>query len=189
MTVLVLRWRQIVPLLAMWRGPDATVSALAAGAPPLTLAAVVGPPGAAGPAGPIGPAGATGSAGPPGPMGSAGSAGATGPPGAQGVAGPQGPAGAGTVYGIAAIDFGSNFEAALDGASVVVANAAITVASRIDAFVQGGDTTGDNDAEEHAIAASSLSLTATPGAGQVTIEAHPRFALPTGQFKLRYRFQ
>jgi hypothetical protein len=167
MTALVLRWRQSAPpVVVHWRGPDGTLAALAGEAPPLAVATVVGPPGAAGPpgnAGPAGPAGPTGPQGPPGPGGGA--------------------------TGIATIDFGTNAEAALDGLGVIVADPGVTPASRIDAFVLGGDTTATNDAGDHAVAAASLSLIATPGAGQFLLEAHPRFALPTGAFKLRYRYQ
>ena len=50
MTALVLAWRRPTPgVQTRWRGPDATIAATAAASDPQPIAAVIGPPGPAGP--------------------------------------------------------------------------------------------------------------------------------------------
>jgi hypothetical protein len=54
--MIALRWRQPGPaIITRWRGPDGAMAASAVVAPPLPVAALIGPPGVAGPTGPEGP--------------------------------------------------------------------------------------------------------------------------------------
>ena len=54
--MIALRWRQLEgPIVLRWRGPDGAVAAGAVVSPPLPVAALIGPPGMAGPQGPEGP--------------------------------------------------------------------------------------------------------------------------------------
>jgi hypothetical protein len=54
--MMALRWRQPEPVITLrWRGPDGAVAAAAVVSPPLPVAALIGPPGVAGPQGHEGP--------------------------------------------------------------------------------------------------------------------------------------
>ena len=54
--MIALRWRQPDPAIVVrWRGPDEAMAAGAVVTPPLPVAALIGPPGMAGPQGPQGP--------------------------------------------------------------------------------------------------------------------------------------
>ncbi len=54
--MIALRWRQPQPVITLrWRGPDWAMAAGAVVSPPLAVAALIGPPGVAGPEGPQGP--------------------------------------------------------------------------------------------------------------------------------------
>jgi hypothetical protein len=54
--MIALRWRQPDPaIITRWRGPDGAMAAGAVVAPPSPVAALIGPPGVAGPTGPEGP--------------------------------------------------------------------------------------------------------------------------------------
>ena len=54
--MIALRWRQPEPAIVVrWRGPDGAMAAGAVAAPPLPVAALIGPPGVAGAEGPQGP--------------------------------------------------------------------------------------------------------------------------------------
>lgn len=54
--MIALRWRQPeLQITVRWRGPDSAMAAAAVVSPPLPVAALIGPPGVAGPVGPEGP--------------------------------------------------------------------------------------------------------------------------------------
>ena len=54
--MIALRWRQPEPAIVVrWRGPDGVIAAGTVVTPPLPVAALIGPPGMAGPQGPQGP--------------------------------------------------------------------------------------------------------------------------------------
>jgi hypothetical protein len=52
--MIALRWRRPEPpIIVRWRGPDDAIAAGAVVTPPLPVAALIGPPGVAGPQGPV----------------------------------------------------------------------------------------------------------------------------------------
>lgn len=74
--MMLLQWRRPAPpLVLQWRGPADMASPVSPFAPPVQLAAIIGPPGVMGPEGAAGAAGPEGPAGPPGPPGAGSPAG------------------------------------------------------------------------------------------------------------------
>ena len=85
----------------------------------------------------------------------------------------------------AEIDFGIT---PTDGASVSIPIAGMTDADYVDVWIQASDTTADNDATAHSIAAASLRLIPSCAADTLTIDAHAMFGLATGKFNVRYSY-
>lgn len=84
----------------------------------------------------------------------------------------------------ATIDFGATPVA--EGAFTVT-DAAITAATDVEAFVVI-DSTVDNDADAHRLAAASWKLAALPGTGSFTLYITCLIGLCTGTFKIRYAY-
>lgn len=84
------------------------------------------------------------------------------------------------------IDFGAT---PTDTANTTVTAASVTTSSAVNAWIVASDTTADNDAAAHGIAAASLRFLVQALSGQISIEAHPLIGLATGKFKVRYAFQ
>lgn len=87
--------------------------------------------------------------------------------------------------GVATIDFGAT---PVDGGTFTITDAAITSSMYVEAFVQHGDTTTDNDADAHSMAAASFRLSTIPGTGSFTLEVALLFWMVTGTFKIRYAY-
>lgn len=83
----------------------------------------------------------------------------------------------------ATIDFGAT---PVDGGTFTITDAAILATHYVEAFVQHSDTTADNDANDHSVAAASFRLSCLPAAGSFTLEVILLFGMVTGQFKIRY---
>ena len=90
-----------------------------------------------------------------------------------------------TQYGAVEVDFGAT---PTDSASVTAAVAGITTASKVNAWIQGSDTTSNNTASDHAQAAATFALVVTLSAGNIAIDALAMHGLATGKFNVRYSY-
>lgn len=95
------------------------------------------------------------------------------------------PSGSGGTLGTAEIDFGAT---PADGATLSLAVPGITAAALVDAKIYPMDTTTDNDANAHLVAASALKVTAIASTNLIDFDAHSLFGLATGKFKVRYSY-
>lgn len=84
--------------------------------------------------------------------------------------------------GTITVDFGSSY---VDNGAFTITDAGILATSYVEVFVMV-DSTADNDATQHQIAATSLRLSALPASGSATVYADALFGLVKGTFKLRY---
>jgi hypothetical protein len=74
----------------------------------------------------------------------------------------------------------------VDGGTFTITDASISPTSVVEAFIQHGDTTSDNNTDDHSMAAASFRLSAAPGSGNFTLEVILLFWQVTGTFKIRY---
>lgn len=93
--------------------------------------------------------------------------------------------GGGGTLGTTEVDFGAT---AADGATLSLAVPGITSAALVDAKIYPMDTTTDNDANAHLVAASALKVTAVASTDLIDFDAHCLFGLATGKFKVRYSY-
>jgi hypothetical protein len=81
------------------------------------------------------------------------------------------------------VDFGAT---PVDGKTFTITDAGVSAVSYVEAYIQSNDTTANNTADDHRVAAASMRLSCEPGAGQFNLEAHMIFGLVTGLIKIRY---
>ena len=90
-----------------------------------------------------------------------------------------------TSYGSLEVDFGAT-PAETASASATVSG--VTSATPVRVWIQGSDTTSNNDATAHAQAAVAMALIATMSANTIAVEASTLAGLATGKFKVRYSY-
>jgi hypothetical protein len=90
----------------------------------------------------------------------------------------------GAQFGTATIDVGATPTAS---ATVVITDASITPASRVQAFIIG-DSTVDNDLESHLHAGASWKMVTVPAAGSFTLYIDALIDLCFGTFKVQYTY-
>lgn len=73
-------------------------------------------------------------------------------------------------------------------ATFTISDAGVSAASYVEAFVQGNDTTVDNDEDSHRWAANAWRLTCEPGAGAFDLKVYSIAGEMSGTFKIRYVF-
>lgn len=95
------------------------------------------------------------------------------------------PSGSGGTLGTTEVDFGATPS---DGATLSLAVPGITSAALVDAKIYPMDTTADNDASAHLIAASALKVSAIASTDLIDFDVHSLFGLATGKFKVRYSY-
>jgi hypothetical protein len=94
--------------------------------------------------------------------------------------------GGGPIAANTTIDFGAT---PTDGANATITNASISPSSIIQAFIIASDSTANNNANNHQIAAAAMRFIITPGTGNFNLETHCMFGLANGQFNIRYTYQ
>lgn len=94
-------------------------------------------------------------------------------------------AGGGGTLGTTEVDFGAT---PADGTTLSLAVPGITSAALVDAKIYPMDTTSDNDANAHLVAASALKVTAIASTDLIDFDVHSLFGLATGKFKVRYSY-
>ena len=95
------------------------------------------------------------------------------------------PSGSGGSLGTTEVDFGAT---PADGTILSLAVPGITSAALVDAKIYPMDTTSDNDANAHLVAASALKVTAIASTDLIDFDVHSLFGLATGKFKVRYSY-
>jgi len=82
------------------------------------------------------------------------------------------------------VDFGST---PVSDASFIITEAACTSASVVEFAVSAASTTATNDANSHGQAALLFLFSATPSAGQFSLDVGTMFGFVTGEFVIKYR--
>lgn len=95
------------------------------------------------------------------------------------------PTGGGGTLGATEVDFGAT---PTDGTTLSLAVPGITAAALVDAKIYPMDTTTDNDANAHLVAASALKVSAIASTDLIDFDVHSLFGLATGKFKVRYSY-
>lgn len=91
--------------------------------------------------------------------------------------------GGGITWTTTTVDFGATPVAE---AEFTVVDAACTAAKNVLIQISGTDSTADNDAPAHALAATFFAFSTTAGTGDFTLSIHLLFGLISGQIKIRY---